>query len=159
MLDFFASYPYVVYSIIAWGYVFAFIRIKGIQRLWPVAIFGGFSSFGATLWLLSVGLYKFNTNFLLVLGIPFFYIVCSVAISIIFAYYFGYKIIPRIIQILLFAGLITFTDSVVESVNKTKYLVQFNTLNEYVFDVMILTAFAFLMTNLFGKRMYKVEKI
>lgn len=155
LLKFFIAYPYVVYSIIGWVYIFAFIGLKGIKRLWPAAILGGLILFCATKWLMLVDLYKFNITFLLIFGIPFFYILWGAASGVIFAYYLGSTFLRRLIVILGFAGLVVFMESLVEKVLRTSHVGKFNDIYEYIFDVMILFVLAFLLTNLFKARLEK----
>lgn len=158
LLKFFTDYPYVVYSIIGWAYIFIFIRFKGVKRLWPMAILGAVILFGSTFWLISVGLYKFNINFLMILGIPFFYVLWGAASGVIFAYYLGEKFIHRIIAILGFAGLVVFMEALVENVERAQHMGKFNNIYEYIFDVIILSTFAFIITNRFQSRLKPINK-
>lgn len=155
IIDFFKAYPYVVYSILGWGYIFAFIRFKGLKRLWPMAIIGGLILFCSTYWLVSVGLYKISITFLLILGIPFFFILWGAASGIIFAYYLGEKPIRKTIVILGFAGLVVFMEQLVENAKKVEHMGKFNNIYEYVFDVIILSTLAFIILNFFKKRLNK----
>jgi len=157
LLKFFTDYTYVVYSIIGWGYVFAFIRLKAIKKLYPIGILGALILFCATYWLVSVGLYKFNIKFLPILGIPFFYLLWGAASGIVFAYYFGEKPLQRFILIFMFSGLIVFMESLVEKVKSAEHVGKFNNIYEYVFDVIILSVLAFVMTNLFERRLRKIK--
>ena len=153
LLKFFVDYPHVVYAIIAWGYIFAFIRLKGIKRLWPMSIFGSCFLFGATYWLTTIGLYKFNEIFMPIMGIPLFYIIWGAASGLIFAYYLGEKLVHRLIAILAFSGIVVFMENFVEDINGAEHLGKFNIIYEYTFDVMVLATFAFLITNLFKRRL------
>ncbi|HEY5587184.1 MAG TPA: hypothetical protein VIK78_22205 [Ruminiclostridium sp.] len=156
-LKFFTEYPHVVYSIIGWGYIFAFIRLKDIKRLFPIGILSGLLLFGATYWLVSLNLYKFNNSFLPILGIPFFYALWGTGSGIIFAYYFGEKPLRRFIIVLGFAGLVVFMESLAENVKSVEHVGKFNNIYEYVFNVMILSVLAFVMTNLYESRLRKVK--
>jgi len=153
LLKFFIAYPYVVYSIISWGIVFIFIGIKGIKRLWPVSIVGALLLFSATYWLVSVGLYKINIDVLPILGIPFFYIIWGAGSAIVFANYLGEKSYHRILAILGFAAGILTLERLVETYGRVQHMGRFNEVYEYVFDVFLLTVLAFLITNLFRKRL------
>jgi hypothetical protein len=155
LLKFFIDYPYVVYSIISWGFVFLFIRWKGIKRLWPAAILGAVLIFTAFYWLVSVGVYKINITFLSVFGIPFFFILWGAGNGIIFANYIREKAYQRIILILGFAAIIVSFESFVEHFKRVQHLGMFNDVYEFIFDVLILSAFIFLATNFFGKRLRK----
>lgn len=157
IFKFFIAYPYVVYSIIVWGYIFAFIRIKGIKRLWPMAILGALILFSVTYWLVSVGLYKFNITFLPVFGLPFPYILWGAGDGIIFAYYYGDTLLKKVIPILGFSALVVLFESFVEDVKRVGHMGKFTNVHEYFFDVAALSLFAFLMTNLFGSRLRKLK--
>lgn len=155
LLKFFVAYPYVVYSIIVWGFVLIFIGLKGIKRLWPVSIMSAAMIFGATYWLVSVGLYKFNINFLPVFGIPFFFIFWGAGNGIVFANYLGARMYQKILSILGFSAITIYFEMFVENVKRVGHTGRFNDVYEYVFDVFILSTFAFLITNLFGDRLKK----
>lgn len=153
LYKFFVAYPYVVYSILVWSYIFAFIRIKGIKRLWPMSILGAIELFSVTQWLVSVGLYKFNITFLPVFGLPFPYIVWGAGNGIIFAYYYGGTFLRKLIPVLGFSGLIVLFESFVEHAKRVEHVGKFNDVFEFFFDVAALSLFSFLMANLFGGRL------
>lgn len=153
MLKFFKDYPYIVYSIISWGYVFIFIRWKGIKRLWPASILGALLIFISFFWLISVGIYKTNITLLPIFGVPFFFIFWGAGNGIIFANYIREKVYQRIFLILGFAGLTVLFEFFVEYYKRVEHLGKFNDVYEYIFDVIILSTFVFIATNLFGKRL------
>jgi len=155
VLKFFISYPYVVYSIISWGYIFIFIRIKGIKRLWPISILSALLIFGATYWLVSVGLYKINIDFLPVFGIPFFFILWGAGNGIIYANYFGEKTYQRILAILGFSAVATVFEYILEHYKKIEHIGKYNEVHEFIFDAFILSTLAFLMMTLFKGRIGK----
>lgn len=158
MLKFFIDYPYVVYSIITWGFVIIFLGFKEIKRLWPVSILSAVMVFVAAYWLAAAGAYKFNINFLPVFGIPFFFILWGAGDGIVFAHYFGEKTYRRFLSILIFAGLTVGFEHFVERYKRVEHLGKFTDVTEFVYDVIILAAFAFLITSLFGSRLIKNEK-
>lgn len=153
LLKFFKDYPYVVYSIISWAFVFIFIRWKGIKRLWPAAILGAVIIFASLYWLIAVGVYKSNITVIPVFGIPFFLILWGAGNGIILANYIRGKAYQRILLILAFAAITVGFESLVEHYKKVQHMGRFNDVYEYVFDVFILSAFIFLATNLFRKRL------
>ena len=155
LLKFFSSYPYVVYSIIGWGYIFVFIGVKGFKRLWPISILSALILFVATYWLINVGLYKSSITFLPIFGIPFFFILWGAASGIVFANYFYEKTYQRILSILGFSALTLGFEKLVELIKKVEHVGKFTDAHEYVFDVFVLSTLAFLMTNLFGNRLRK----
>lgn len=157
LFKFFIDYPYVVYSIIVWGYIFVVIRIKGIKRLWPVSILSAIVLFSLTYWLVSADLYKFNINFLPILGIPFFYILWGAGSGIIFAYYYGETFFMKAFPVLGFSAIVVLFESFVEKVKRVEHLGKFTDVHEYVFDVLSLLLLVFLMENLFGSRLKKIK--
>jgi hypothetical protein len=158
ILKFFIDYPYVVYSIFTWGFIFIFLGFKEIKRLWPISILSAIMIFIAVFWLVAAGLYKISINFLPVFGIPFFFILWGAANGIVYAHYFGEKIYQRFLAILIFAGITVGFESLVEYYKRVQHLGKFNDIIEFVFDAIILSALSFIMTSLFGNRLTREKK-
>lgn len=154
---FFIDYPYVVYFIITCVFIFIFLGIKEIKRLWPISILSAFTIFVAAYWLVAVGVYKMDISFLPVFGIPFFFILWGAADGIVFAHFFGQKLFQRLISIIVFAGITVGFENLVEYAKRVKHLGKFNDIYEFVYDVIILSALSFLMTSLFGSRLKKID--
>jgi hypothetical protein len=153
LLKFFKDYPYVVYSIISWGYVFLFIGWKGIKRLWPAAIIGAIMIFAALFWLISTGVYKSNITFIPIFGVPSFLILWGAGNGIVLANYIRKEAYQRILLILGFAVITVGMESLVEHYKRVQHLARFNDVYEYIFDIFILSVFIFLVTNLMRKRL------
>lgn len=153
MKQFFINYPYIVYSIIAWGYILLFIKWKGIKRLWPAAILGSLILFSSTLWLITVKLYQFKITLLLIFGIPFFYILWGAASGVIFAYYYRKQWYLKLFAIFGFSGIVLAVEFIVELAKRTKHLGGFTNFHEYIFDILILTLLAYILEIFFKDRL------
>ena len=152
-MKFFISYPYIVYSFITWVYIFIFIKLEGIKRLWPISIVSAIILFISTYWLILLNLYRFNISFLSILGIPFFYILWGAGSGIIFANYIGDKFYQKVISILGFSSVVVIAESIIENYKRVEHLGKFNNGFQFVFDIFILSMLAFLITNLFPNRL------
>lgn len=159
ILKFFIDYPYIVYSIFTWGFIFIFLGFKEIKRLWPVSILSAVTIFIAVYWLVAVGVYKSNIEFLPIFGIPFFLVLWGAADGIVFAHYFGDKTYRRFLSILIFAGITVGFESLVEYYKRVEHLGKFTNGSEFVYDVIMLSALSFVMTSLFGSRLTREKKI
>jgi hypothetical protein len=157
LLKFFIDYPYVVYSIITWGFVFVFLR-KDIKRLWPFSILAAIMIFIAMYWLITVGVYKSEIEFLPVFGIPFFFIVWGAGNGIVFAYFFGEKTLQRLLSIPIFAGIAVGFEWFVEHYKRVQHMGKFTDVHEFIYDIFILSTLSLIMTGFFGSRLIKDKK-
>lgn len=141
------QYPYIVYTIVTALYILLFIGPRKAAPLWPYAIVGAMLLSTGTLGLEALKLYDLKANFLLVFGLPLFYIIWGALSGIAFSYYFRCTFIKRSIAIIVFAVATTLMEILVEAVNKAAHLGKFNNWYELAFDALILSLFGFILSN------------
>lgn len=158
LYNFFFSYPYVVYSIIGWAYVFVVVKPRNIKILWPMAILSAAILFGSTEWLISIVAYRFNINFLPILGIPLFYIIWGASSGLVYIYHARGSIYKRLVLTILFPMLLLVMEKFVENANRVEHLGKFTDIHQFVFDISILLSFAYLSDNIFRERINRIKK-
>lgn len=153
LIQFFKDYPYVVYSILGWGFILIFIRLKPIKRLWPIGIMGALILFVSTKWLVTAGVYKFNIDFLPIMGIPFFYLLWGASSGVVFGFFYRKKLYIKALLIFGFPLVVLGLEQLVENVGRVEHLGKFTIWHEYIFDVIILMTLAYVMENIFPNRL------
>jgi hypothetical protein len=151
LLKLFIDYPYIVYSIIALIFILFILRWEGIKQVYPASIIGAVNIFAGIKWLTMVGLYKINITLLPVFGVPFFLILWGALSAMVFAYYLR-KSYKGLFTIVIFSGLTTLMEMLVELYKRVEHLAKFNNVYEFIYDIFLLSTLAIIMIVLFPKR-------
>lgn len=154
-----AQYIDIIFDIVILAAIILLIKPQRIKALLPVSFVAVIVLFVVEVVSINLGLYKFNSPLLPILGIPFFHLLWSAFGAILVMNYMKKEFSKKVIIILFFTVASGLFGYISDKVGGHSHLGNFNELTNFVLDFAALSLFVWASEGIFGERIYQKEQL
>lgn len=144
-----------IYAVLSWGAVFLLIKPHRIKDLLPAGILAAIVLFAGELYLVSLGLIRFNQAVSFVAGIPTFNLLWGVAGGILMMNYMKEDFAKKLPIVFLFTIILEAMVYFALQVGHISFLGPYTSLHDTIINFVVLLLFAQVAEGLVKKRIYR----
>ncbi|MFZ5354097.1 MAG: hypothetical protein ACOZCL_15440 [Bacillota bacterium] len=147
-------FTHVFYFAFTWALVFILIKPKRIIQLLPVAVLGILAITIVDVYIISLGLYKFNNPLANVWGAPLFHLLWAGAAAIILVNYMKEGFNRKAVIILFFTIVTLVLEYIAEAAGVAERLGKYSYIHSGLLDFVTLVVLLWVAEGLYGNRIY-----
>ena len=151
-------FTHVFYFAFTWLLAFVVIKPRRIKELLPIAILSILALTLVDVYIISLGLYKFNNPLINVLGAPLFHLLWAGAAGIFFVNYMKQGFAKKFVMVVFFTIITLLLEFISERAGVASRLGNYSILHSAFLDFATLVILLWISEGLYGNRIYKHGK-
>ncbi len=151
-------YTHVFYFVFTWLFAFIVMKPKRIKELLPIAVISILTLTLVDVYIVSLGLYRFNNPLVNILGAPLFHLLWAGAGGMIFVNYMKTGFTKKFVTVVFFTIITLILEFIAEKAGVASRLGSYDILHSAFLDFASLIMLLWISEGLYGNRIYRSEQ-